>query len=405
MLDNYLDEMVEALSEIVRVPAIGPESGGDGEFLRSRLLKDMVDNCGFDEVNVYECFDDRVKLKARPNIIAKKKGRTEQTVWIVSHMDTVPPGDLQAWSFPPFRPKLEDGKLYGLGTEDDCQAVVSSLFAAKMIIDMGVELERGIGLAIVADEEFGSDKGIKWLLEQDIFKKDDMIYVPDFGVPDGTFIEVAEKTIMWLKVNVIGKQTHASTPNRGLNAEKIGAEMVAFLADYMERKYAKTNPLFDPPISTFEPTKHLLNVANVNTIPGDNVFYLDFRILPDYNHEDVLKTMHWIADLFMDKTGAKITIEIAQLTVSGKPSSTESEAYVSLASAIKRIKNVTPKAGGVGGGTCANLFRLAGFDAYVWQTTDEKCHSPNEYCKLESLLDDTKVYTCVLADLCLPKEN
>ncbi|MCE5296513.1 MAG: M20 family metallo-hydrolase, partial [Euryarchaeota archaeon] len=91
MLDNYLDEMVEALSEIVRVPAIGPESGGDGEFLRSRLLKDMVDNCGFDEVNVYECFDDRVKLKARPNIIAKKKGKAEQTVWMVSHMDTVPP--------------------------------------------------------------------------------------------------------------------------------------------------------------------------------------------------------------------------------------------------------------------------------------------------------------------------
>ncbi|QLH74892.1 MAG: M20 family metallo-hydrolase [Methanomassiliicoccales archaeon] len=404
LLDNNLDEMVEALSELVRVPAIGPESGGDGEFLRSRLLKEMVDNCGFDEVDIYECYDERVKLRSRPNIVARKKGRTDQTVWIVSHMDTVPPGDLQAWSFPPFRPKLSDGKLYGLGTEDNGQAVISSLFAAKAVLDMGVPLERGLGLIMVADEEFGSDKGIKWLLQQDIFGKDDIFYVPDSGSPDGTFIEVAEKTIMWLKVNVAGKQTHASTPHKGLNAEKIGAELIAFLVDYMDRKYGKLNPLFDPPMSTFEPTKHLINVANVNTIPGENTFFLDFRILPEYDPEDIMKTMRWIADLFEDKTGAKITLETVQFTKSGRPSPTDSKAFLALVEAIKKVRGVTPKAGGVGGGTCANYFRLAGYDAYVWQTIDEMMHSPNEYCKVDNLLNDAKVFACLLADLCLQKE-
>ena len=399
-LDKCQDEMVEALSEMIRVPAIGPENGGDGEFQRSRIVRDMIDHCGFDEVEVIECFDDRVKLKARPNIVARKHGKTDQMVWLVAHMDTVPPGDLKAWNTPPFSPRLVDGKLYGLGTEDNGQAVIGAIFAAKVFIDANPELDKGFGVIVVADEEMGSDKGIKFLIEQDIFGKDDIFFVPDYGVADGSVIEVAEKTILWLQVRVQGKQTHASTPNKGLNASKVGAELIAFLADYMDRKYGKSNALFDPPTSTYEPTKHLLNVGNVNTLPGEDVFYLDFRVLPDYDPEDIKKTMRWIADLFEDKTGAKITLETVQFTKSGKPSSVDAVGFKSLAAAIKKVRGVDAKAGGVGGGTCANYFRLAGYNAYVWQTLDEMAHNPNEYCKVDNLVDDAKVFVAMLNDLC-----
>lgn len=404
LLDNYQEEMIEALSEIIRVPAIGPENGGDGEFQRSRVIKDMLENCGFDEIEIFESLDERVTLKSRPNIMARKKGRSAQTVWIVSHMDTVPPGDLKAWTYPPFSPRLLDGKLFGLGTEDNGQSLIASVFAAKVILDSATSFERGFGLVIVADEEMGSDKGIKFMIQQGVFKPDDIVYVPDFGMPDGSVIEVAEKTIMWLKVRVTGKQTHASTPNKGLNASKVAAELIAFLADYMERKYGKTNALFDPPTSTYEPTKHLLNVGNVNTIPGEDVFFLDFRILPDYDPDEVMKTMRWIGELFEDKTGAKITMETVQMTRSGKPSSTESEGFKELFKAIKKVRGVEPKAGGIGGGTCANIFRLSGFDAYVWQTVDEMGHTPNEYCTVENLMKDAKVFTALLGALCLPKD-
>jgi succinyl-diaminopimelate desuccinylase len=401
-LEFHKEEMVQALGEIVRVPAIGPENGGDGEFARSRMIKDMLDHCGFDEVEVMEVLDERVKLKSRPNIVAKKKGKSDQMVWFVVHMDTVPPGDLKAWTYPPFSPRLIEGKLYGLGTEDNGQALIASIFAAKLINDVAKGPELGLGIVVVADEEMGSDKGIKFLLQENVFKKGDIIYVPDFGAPDGSIIEVAEKTIMWLKVTVHGKQTHASTPNKGLNAMKVGSELVAFIVDYMDRKYGKTNALYDPPISTYEPTKHLLNVANINTIPGEDVFYLDFRILPDYDPDEIMKTMRWIADLFEDKTGAKIEIEIAQLTRSGKPSSTESQGFKALAGSVKMLRGFEPKAGGVGGGTCANFFRLAGMEAYAWSTIDEVMHSPNEYCKVENLLADAKVFATVMATLCYP---
>ena len=134
------------------------------------------------------------KLRLRPNIVAKKKGNSARTVWFVSHMDTVPPGDLAAWTYPPFSPRLIEGKLYGLGSEDNGQSLVASISAVKAVNDLKLTPDLSIGLALVADEEVGSEKGIEFLLEQGVFQKDDIVYVPDYGNADGTFIEVARST-------------------------------------------------------------------------------------------------------------------------------------------------------------------------------------------------------------------
>jgi len=64
------------------------------------------------------------------------------------------------------------------------------------------------------------------------------------------------------------------------------------------------------------------------------------------------------------------------------------------------VLGVEPRPVGIGGGTCANFFRLAGMDAYVWQTIEELAHQPNEYCVIDNLVNDAKVYATVLAALC-----
>ena len=44
--------------------------------------------------------------------------------------------------------------------------------------------------------------------------------MPDAGNENGTMIEVAEKSILWLKFKILGKQTHGSMPEKGINAFK-----------------------------------------------------------------------------------------------------------------------------------------------------------------------------------------
>lgn len=403
-LDSVHDEMVEALKELIRIPAIGPENGGEGEFERARYLKEVLERCGIDDIEMVDALDERVRLRLRPNIIARRRGRDQRTVWIVTHMDTVPPGDLDAWKYPPFSAKEEDGKIYGLGAEDNGQAIIASIYAVKALIESDITPEKTIGLAIVSDEETGNEKGINFLIEEGIFSKDDIIYVPDFGVPDGSVVEIAEKSILWLKFTVEGRQTHAATPSKGINALRIGSEFMVFMRDYLMEKYGKLDHLFIPPISTFEPTKRFQTVGNINTIPPQDVFYFDCRLLPEYDTDEVIGTVRKLTALFEDKTGASIDIEVVQETKAGKPSDKEGEPVKALVSAVKRIKNVEPVPRGIGGGTCANIFRQHGYEAYVWETVDRTAHSVDEYCRIENLVNDAKVFALTLAQLCYPDE-
>jgi succinyl-diaminopimelate desuccinylase len=401
-VENYRDEMIKEMSDMLTIPAMGPENGGQGEFERARFIEELVRRCGFTDVQTYEALDERVALKVRPSVIARRAGRSKRTVWIVSHMDTVSPGDEKAWIYPPFQGTVVDGKLYGRGSEDNGQAVISSLFAARALLDTGLDPDLSVGLAVVADEEAGSDFGIKYLIREGLFGQDDIFYVPDSGAEDGSVIEVAEKSIIWLKIAVKGKQVHASTPERGINALRVGSEMLLFLADQFAGRFPARNPLFAPSGSTFEPTKRIANVENINTIPGEDVTYFDIRLLPEYDPQECTKVANEVARLFEQRTGATIVVEAIRIDPAGKTSRTTGEGAIALSRAVKRVLGITPTMTGIGGQTCANWFRQAGMDAYVWETLDEMAHQANEYTKIDNLVNDTKVFAVLLSQLCYP---
>ena len=183
-------------------------------------------------------------------------------------MDTVPEGARELWQSDPFEPVIKDGKIFARGAEDNGQSLVASLFALRELKLLGEKLPFNVGVWCVADEEFGSQYGVKYLLEHNFFKPSDLIVVPDAGVPDGRNIEIAEKNLLWLKFTVKGKQVHASLPAKGKNAHRIGMKLSLEMDQILHQNYTKRNDLFDEPASTFEPTKIEANVPNINTIPG-----------------------------------------------------------------------------------------------------------------------------------------
>jgi len=401
-VEAYRKDMIKEMQAMLRIPSMGPENGGQGEVERARHLEKVVRLCGFEDVKVYSSPDERVASGVRPNILARRKGRSDRTIWIVSHIDTVSAGDEKKWTYPPFDPQVVDGRIYGRGAEDDGQAVISSIFAARALLDTGLEPELSVGLVLVADEEAGSDHGIKFLIDQNLFGKDDLFYVPDSGDDKGSVIEVAEKSIVWLRITTKGKQVHASTPALGLNALTVGAEFMLFLRDHLYGKFNEEDPLFIPAASTFEPTKKPANVENINTIPGEDVVFFDARLLPRYDPQDVVETAQKLAKVFEERTGAKITVEGSRVDLAGPASSLETDGLAALKDAVKRVLGIEPAIIGVGGQTCSNWFRRAGWDAYVWQTVDETLHQVDEYTRIDSMVGDAKVFAVLLANLCYP---
>lgn len=394
LIDSWKDDMAETLMELIRIPAIAPENGGDGEERKAEKLMQILEAVGFDKIERYDAEDERVSSKKRPNIVAYLYGEEEtEKLWIITHMDIVPPGEEKLWTVTkPFEPKIENGKIYGRGSEDNGQSLTASIYAVKAIKKLGVKPKRTVALAFVADEEQGSRYGIQHLIKQGLFREKDLILVPDGGTEDGSFIEIAEKSALWLKITTIGKQIHASMPKKGLNAHRIGMQYALALDKLLHEKYPLKDEYFDPPESTFEPTKKDKNVDAVNIIPGEDVTYFDCRILPNYNLDEILNEVRELAENFERKTGAKIKIEVLSKSVAPKPTDPNSKIVTLLREAIEKVRGIKPRIGGIGGGTCAAFFRKIGIPAVVWSTVDETAHQPNEYSKIDNLVEDSKIF-------------
>ncbi len=393
-IDGYEPEMIRLQIALTAIPALAPENGGDGESRRAAYLVDCLHEMGFPDVEICDAPDGRVSSGVRPNILVRIPGKNrDRTVWIMTHTDIVPPGEPRLWDRNPYEGYVREGKVYGRGTEDNQQDLVASIFAARAFLDEGVVPESSIGILLAADEETGSGYGLDYILEnrREWFRKTDLIVVPDAGSEDGSMIEIAEKSVLWLRFQTSGKQCHASRPSHGKNAFRAASHLVVRL-DGLSRIFDSWDTLYEPPESTFEPTKKEANVPNVNTIPGDDVFYLDCRILPFYPVEEVLGTVRGMADDVEKMFGVKIDITPVQKADAPPPTPQDAGVVLALGKAIREVYGVEAKPKGVGGGTVAAVFRKHDYPAAVWSRYCHMAHQPNEYCRIDNMVGNAKVY-------------
>ncbi|KUK82291.1 MULTISPECIES: M20 family metallo-hydrolase [Petrotoga] len=399
-VEELKEEIIESSKKFISIDSVNPRAGGPGEKEVAEWLESLISGWNFDEIKRYDAPDDAVEYGYRPNIVATYKGQNPQrTIWFVTHMDKVPAGDIKLWETDPFQPVVKDGKIFGRGSEDNGASLISTLYAVKSIMGLKVRPKNNIALALVSDEETGSEFGIKYLLKQGIFKQEDWFYVPDAGEPDGSFIEVAEKSIMWLKITTLGKQGHASMPNISINAHRAGMDFAIAADKYFHETYNLQDDLFNYPYSSFEPTKKVSNVENINTIPGTDIIYFDGRILPNYDVEQIINTLKNLSKEYEKKWNVKIIIEGEHIEKSTKPTPKEHPCVEILKESIKELRNIQAKVGGIGGGTCAAIVRGAGFPAVVWSTIDGTAHQPNEYVKIDNLIKDTQVFAYLMSNL------
>lgn len=389
-LENQKSEIIELETLLTSIPAIAPEGGGDGETKKCDALEKWLKNKGFTNIERFEAPDNRVSSGSRPSLVVTIPGKDDsQRLWVMAHIDVVPVGDLSLWNTDPWKVVEKDGKLYGRGVEDNQQGLVSAAFAGLYYIKNGITPEHTVKLLFVADEENGSKYGIIWLIHNtDLFRKNDLVVIPDGGDKIGQTIEIAEKNLLWIKLHVKGLQTHGSRPDNGANACLAACDLSVRLHN-LEKTFNKTDDLFEPNYSTFQPTKREKNVDSVNIIPGEDTFYMDCRILPCYKLDDVLVEIEkCIKEVEIQH---KVQIDYSLPQRSESPA-TPINAPVAqkLAQAIKNVHNLDACFIGIGGGTVGSELRREGIDAVVWSSLDDQAHQPNEYCIIDNIIRDAK---------------
>jgi len=403
-IDNSYKLAVELETELCKYPAISPDSGGEGELDKCEFLAAWLKANGINKLERYDAPDPRAKGGVRPNLVATISGKDDPAgnsprFWVMSHIDVVPPGEVSFWDSDPWKATLSaDGKrIIGRGVEDNQQGLVSSVIAALAFVKHGIVPSRTVKLLFASDEENGSIFGVEWLIKNhpELFHKNDMIIVPDSGSSSGAEIEIAEKSHVWAKFITKGIQTHAAHPDQGANAYLAGADLTVRLHNGLTEKFSGRNPLFDPDYSTFQPTKKEPNIPNINTVPGDDVFYMDMRILPSVSIDDVFKEVDRIKAEVEAKHKVKIKYEICYRNES-PPTSQDSPLVKFLSKSITEVYKIETKTIGIGGGTFAAFLRKEGIDCAVWARFDSTAHQPNEYAILENILGDAKVMALMM---------
>jgi succinyl-diaminopimelate desuccinylase len=397
-LEQYREEMINLQRELVSRVAVGPNQGGPGEGEKAAYLKNLLTSWGL-KVDNYPAPDDRV-AGGRPNLVAMLPGQRPEKAWVLSHLDVVPPGDVTLWDSDPYALRVDGDRLIGRGTEDNHHGIVASLIAVKALLDAGITPSRTLGLALVSDEETGSLYGLDFLLKSQpqLFSPQDLIIVPDAGNQESTLVEVAEKSVLWLRLILLGKQSHASRPSLGKNTLRAAAHVIVAL-EALNLEFDAKDPLFSPPESSFEPTQKEANVGNINTIPGRDVFYLDCRVLPEYDLGQIKARVEALGREAAAKFDVSLNIEVVQELKSAPPTDPNSPVVQALVAAIKEVYGREAKPQGIGGGTVAAFFRQQGLPAAVWMTVSNMAHQPNEFTLISNLVGDARVFAHVfLAD-------
>lgn len=253
-------QLYKLLSELIAVPSFSGE-----EDKASSWMKKQLSGYG---IPVQE---------AGNNVWAVNKHFAEgkYTVLLNSHLDTVRPVD--GWTKEPHQPVVEDGKLFGLGSNDAGGALICLLnvFIRLREEDMPFNLI----FCASAEEENSGKKGMEWV--RDYLPKIDLVIV---GEPTEMQLAVAEKGLLVIDAVAKGVAGHAAR-STGENAILKALADIQVLSGF---QFPKVSDALGP--------VHI-NVTTINAgkqhnvIPDSCTFTIDVRLNECYSHQEVLETL------------------------------------------------------------------------------------------------------------------
>src|ERR1700712_848321 len=252
-------QAVNLLQQLIAIPSFSKE-----ENLTADLIERFLQDKG-------------VKTHRKLNNIwawNKHFDESKPTILLNSHHDTVKPNS--GYTRDPFEPKIEDGKLYGLGSNDAGGCLVSLINVFLYFYDTE-NLKYNFCLATTAEEEISGVNGLELIIP-------DLGYL-DFGiVGEPTLMElaIAERGLMVLDCTAHGRAGHAAR-EKGDNAIYKALTDIEWFRSF---KFPNESEVFGP----IKMSVTIINAGSQhNVVPASCVFTVDVRVTDAYRNEEVLE--------------------------------------------------------------------------------------------------------------------
>lgn len=254
---QYTGEAVSLLSHLIATPSVSRDERRAADIMEEELTR-----CGF------------TPQREANNVWAIGSCQREDrpTLLLNAHIDTVKP--VASYTRNPYEPSLEDGTLYGLGS-NDCGGGLVSLLQVFRELSASERCPYNLVYLASAEEEVSGMDGISRALP--LLPHVDVAIV---GEPTGMQPAVAEKGLMVVDITVHGKSGHAAR-NEGVNAIYEALDDLCWIRSHR----------FDRVSRFLGPTKMQATVVNAgtqhNVVPDECKIVVDVRTNELYTNEEV----------------------------------------------------------------------------------------------------------------------
>ena len=272
---SVYQKSIALLQSLIAIPSFSKEEQGTADCLLAFFKKEDIK--AYRQGNNVYAISDNLKKQA-------------PTLLLNSHHDTVRPNT--QYTRDPFLPTIDDGRLYGLGSNDAGASLVSLIAAFCQWHKKANQWGWNLVLAATAEEEISGTGGIEsLLLDQEFIDRTHGCFLPTqlhpktaaiVGEPTLLQMGVAERVLLVLDVYATGKARHAAR-EEGDNAIYHALKDIAWFRDY---QFEKVSSLLGPnkmSVTVMETS----NKAH-NQVPSECHFVVDTRINEFYNFEEVL---------------------------------------------------------------------------------------------------------------------
>lgn len=249
------DKVVQFLRDIVAIQSFSCQE----ENVVRRIAQEM-EAVGFDEV----------RLDAVGNVIGRI-GSGPVKIMFDNHIDTVGVGDPSSWEGrDPFDPRLEDGSIWGRGVVDEKAAMASTVYAAKIIKELGLGDQCTIWVVGSAIEEDCDGATQLHLIQNEGIRPDYVI----LGEPTDLDVYRGHRGRVEMTVTVKGRSAHAAHCHKGISALYKAAPILLDIEKLNDRLAV------DDFLGKGTITASFMDVKtpSLNSVPDAAVIYLDRRL-------------------------------------------------------------------------------------------------------------------------------
>ena len=393
-------QVSELTAELIRIPSENPP--GDMREIAA-IINDHLKRIGLTTE----------RLESKPgmlNVIGKLDAGEGPTLVLNGHMDVVPAGERDRWSWDPFGGALEDGYVLGRGASDMKGGLAALLVALARVATFD-DLRGSILFMAVPDEETGGEFGTRFLLEKD--------YTGDaclIAEPSGQNPTIGQKGNLWLNATTRGVSAHGSlSPLVGENAIRRMNAVIETIYSVWEEAW----PLPDSARELIEHTQALLKTENlvapgkvlgrvtvnvgkvyggekVNMVPSRCEAEFDLRIPIGLSTDDVLRELERrINDRFPEG------VKIGPKTPPNEANYTDPDHHF-VQRVLSAIREVTGKASEPmlqWASSDARFFRYRSIPTVQFGPAEmDGIHGYDERVKVEDLGAAARIYTLLMHD-------